>query len=375
MAATIYEEAVAALSVPGAERTRAVRFIKNSIIGNRTKKELYLSLGVAPRLVEFVADPSCDVDLQVQTAVVLGSFTYGRVSTLPSVSDAGITLMPRPLAIGNEEQISAIIAAGAIPRLLHSLRSPDHRLVEASARALKGLLHGSNSPRHDMLQPDTLANFVHLLSIPETAPTLPKPSSQDRVASIRIAEVVAIILAKIAVAPEDQLLITRAGAIPPLVRLLDVRWSSYSKVQEASVEALAGLARDNAEVSQAIVDATTDDGQSATSQFFRLIRDTKPTTRLIVSACISNLYRTGMLPPGYNEDVALVVLRTLIRLFSEPPSFAKDSDPGWVEAQEKAPRIFAELVEHSEELQKAAMEGDAIHKLAGLLLGGQGAEE
>ena len=61
-----------------------------------------------------------------------------------------------------------------------------------------------------------------------------------------------------AVTPEDQLQIARAGAIRPLVRLLDVRWGSYSKVQEAAVEALANLARDNAEVSRVIVDSTSE---------------------------------------------------------------------------------------------------------------------
>ncbi|KAJ3038354.1 hypothetical protein HDV00_000775 [Rhizophlyctis rosea] len=351
MVTTKYEETVAALSTSGPDRTRVVRTIKNSIIGNKTKKELYLSLGVAPRLVEFLSDPASDLDLQIQTAVVLGSFAYG-----------------------SDQQASEIVNAGAIPPLLRTLRASDYRLVEASARALKALLSNPNAPHQDIFQSDVLANLITLLKLPDVVAGAHKPV-KDGIMLIRISEVAAIILGRIAVSGDDQLRILHAGALPLLVRLLDIRYSNYSKVQEAAVGALANLARENVEVSNAFVDCSTDDGQSATSQLFRLIRDAKPTMRLLVCSCISNLYRAGTLPAGYQEDVALVVLPTLIKLFSEPPGHAKDSDPGWIEAEERAPRIFADLVEHSEDLQKAAMEGDAISKLAALLLVNSSAEE
>jgi hypothetical protein len=50
MTTSKYEESIKELcSNDEAKKIKALRFIKNSVIGNKTKKELYIQLGVAER--------------------------------------------------------------------------------------------------------------------------------------------------------------------------------------------------------------------------------------------------------------------------------------------------------------------------------------
>lgn len=66
-------------------RLKAVRDIKNVIIGNKQKKQVFVSLGAVPRVVELL---SCDTGgpLLVQCAAAVGSFAYGL--------DAGVQVAP-----------------------------------------------------------------------------------------------------------------------------------------------------------------------------------------------------------------------------------------------------------------------------------------
>ncbi|KAJ3285167.1 Armadillo repeat-containing protein 8 [Borealophlyctis nickersoniae] len=314
MVSSKHELAISSLSSSDdAERTRAVRFIKNSIIGNRTKKELYLKLGVAPRLTSFLSDPSCDVDLKIQVAVVLGS-----------------------LAHGNDQNINTLVQAGAVRPLLGTLASLDYRLVEAGARALKAIFQCPNAPHQDVYKATYIQDLIALLS-PSIHATVIEPNNsgsgtQRRSVPVRISEVAASILAKVSTSPEEQVLVAQAGAIPLLVRLLDPQWAGYPKVHEASLEALANLARENSNNAQTIVNCR------------------------------------GCRPPEHQQDITLTVLPTLIRLFSEPAPMNTVYGSSWATVQERAPRVFADLIEQSEELQKAAMEGDAIVKLATVIV-------
>lgn len=50
MTTSKYEESIKELgSKDDAKKLKALRFIKNSVIGNKTKKELYIRLGVVQR--------------------------------------------------------------------------------------------------------------------------------------------------------------------------------------------------------------------------------------------------------------------------------------------------------------------------------------
>lgn len=93
-------------------RLRALREIKNQIIGNKAKKASYLH--VIPTLLDVLATDSADSDLLVQSAAAIGSFSYGI-----------------------EEGVKSIVANGGINHLINCLSSPDANVVEAAARSLK----------------------------------------------------------------------------------------------------------------------------------------------------------------------------------------------------------------------------------------------
>lgn len=88
-----------------AVKLKALRDIKNQIIGNRTKKLSFIKLGVVPHVAAILSSTS-DPNILVQSAAVLGSFACGV--------DAGV---------------SAVLDAGALPRLLRLLADPDPKVL------------------------------------------------------------------------------------------------------------------------------------------------------------------------------------------------------------------------------------------------------
>ncbi|KAI8352942.1 hypothetical protein BD560DRAFT_408761 [Blakeslea trispora] len=81
MTTSKYEESIKELSSSDdAKRLKALKFIKNSVIGNKTKKELYIKLGVVQRLVEYLSLPEneASTDLKIQAVTILGSIAYGK---------------------------------------------------------------------------------------------------------------------------------------------------------------------------------------------------------------------------------------------------------------------------------------------------------
>ncbi|CAN6243496.1 unnamed protein product [Urochloa humidicola] len=59
------------------ERVRALHEIKNQIIGNQTKKLLYLRLGAVPVVVAALVEPGASSAVLVQAAAAAGSFACG----------------------------------------------------------------------------------------------------------------------------------------------------------------------------------------------------------------------------------------------------------------------------------------------------------
>ena len=83
----------------------ALREIKNQIIGNRTKKLLYLRLGAVPAVVAALAAPGASPAALVQAAAAAGSF-----------------------ACGVDDGVRAVLAAGAVGHLTRLLAHPDNKV-------------------------------------------------------------------------------------------------------------------------------------------------------------------------------------------------------------------------------------------------------
>jgi hypothetical protein len=93
-------------------RLKAIREVKNQIIGNKAKKQAFLE--VIPYLLEHLAAKNADSEVVVQCAACVGSFSYGI-----------------------EDGIKAIVAHDGVSVLVRALLSSEERVVEAAARSLK----------------------------------------------------------------------------------------------------------------------------------------------------------------------------------------------------------------------------------------------
>lgn len=94
-------------------RLKAVREIKNQIIGNKNKKLSYVRLEAVPCVVQLLRETS-DSYLLIQSAAAVGSFAYGL-----------------------EDGVRAVVASGGVQHLLHAVSSQDDKVQEAALRALK----------------------------------------------------------------------------------------------------------------------------------------------------------------------------------------------------------------------------------------------
>lgn len=96
-------------------KLKAIREVKNQIIGNRTKKLSYIKLGVAPAVAVALAEANADSDsganLIVQSAAVLGSF-----------------------ACGVDEGVHAVLDTGAFPHLIRLLSVADEKVNSINCR-------------------------------------------------------------------------------------------------------------------------------------------------------------------------------------------------------------------------------------------------
>ncbi|KAI8047176.1 armadillo-type protein [Gilbertella persicaria] len=169
-----------------------------------------------------------------------------------------------------------------------------------------------------------------------------------------IAEFTASIIAKCCDTQIQQLQLEEAGAIQPLVNLLH---SGCIKAQEASLDAIATLCRENKKLGEQIIRSKSlHSNQLTTNTMLDFVKDKCPNMRLIAATCLTNLYRTGVFSEPFSE-ITLVVLPALVKLLQDPTD----------NVQEKAPLVLADLIKDSEEMQKAAFDADAISRLADLL--------
>lgn len=92
---------------------RAVRTIKNQIIGNRHKKSVYIAAGALPAIVAQLQSDAARA-VRVHAAAALASFSYQL-----------------------DEGMEALVQAGGVDALLAMLQSDDATTVQATVRALR----------------------------------------------------------------------------------------------------------------------------------------------------------------------------------------------------------------------------------------------
>ncbi|XP_057509260.1 uncharacterized protein LOC130791934 [Actinidia eriantha] len=295
----------------GGANLKALRELKNQIIGNRTKKLSYIKLGAVPSIVSILASASASADVEaadallLQSAAAIGSFACGF--------DAGV---------------KAVIDAGAVPHLLSLISHPNDKVVDAGSRSLKMIYQSKLAPKYDFLQEK---NVTFLLSLLNT--------ENENVTGLG-----ASIITHSCETCIEQKALSDAGVLKRLICLL-----GGSLCQRyASLESLATIIKGNPEVVSKYLGPES--GKALTA-VIELTNDRCPRTRLLACMCMIVMRNTS---PCYLQDVGTKTKLVLILLeLLDDPSQVGD----------EAAFALSSLTAENEELQKLAFEANAVDKL------------
>jgi len=301
-----------------------------------------MDLNVSPILIKILSDNIYNNDMKIQASVIIGS-----------------------IANGNEQNILRLVEDGAIKPLLELFNTEDPRLYEAAARALKALLESDKTPHDTIFEEQYLKNIISHL----------KPCDSNLSGSIamrnnpyRISEVTAQLISKISINTEEQNKIAHHEAIPLLLNLITSKYNFYPKVQEAALEALSCLCKENKDICMKVINSPIDDESGSTiKSLLNLVHSKRPEMKLLAITCLTNIYRSNTSNTDLKKDILLIVLPALIKLLNIPDSNVLSQSAQITNAQERAPMVFSYLISEDKDLQKAAMEGDAITKLANII--------
>ncbi|KAM0827290.1 hypothetical protein ACQ4PT_068286 [Festuca glaucescens] len=292
------------------ERVLALREIKNQIIGNRTKKLLYLRLGAVPAVVAALAEPGASPAALVQAAAAAGSF-----------------------ACGVDDGARAVLAAGAVGHLTRLLAHPDDKVVDACARALRMIYQSKQAPNFDV---NNEKNMDFLLSLLD--------SNNENVT-----ELAANIISNSCDSNTEQLALCGAGVPQKLVSL----FGGSVNLRDACLDSMTAIVRNNWEVASRF--ASMDHGKAFRS-IVGLIHDRIPRTRLLACLC---LIAIGHASPCHFPDrqIKTKLILVLLELIEEPGHVG-----------DEAPLALTTLIKDSVELQKQAFSTNAVAKLSNHLV-------
>lgn len=291
------------------DKLTALRYLKNQIIGNRTKKLSYIKLGAVPAVVSILSDSSpgnyeFSLSLLVQAAATIGSFACGL--------DGGV---------------KAVLDAGSLPLLFALISHPNQKIVDAGARSLKIIYQSKLAPKYNFFQEKNLESLMLLLN-----------SENENVGGLG-----ASIITHSCGTSIEQKALSDAGVLKKLVSLLG---GSLCQ-REASLESLATITKGNPEVISQLVGLE----ERALSIIIELTKDKYPRTRLLSCLCLISVRNTS---PCYLEDIGITPKLVLILLDLL-------DDPGQV--GDEAPFALSSLVAGNEDLQNLAFEANVVDKL------------
>ncbi|CAL0301725.1 unnamed protein product [Lupinus luteus] len=295
-------------------KLKAIREVKNQIIGNRTKKLSYINLGAVPSVSAALSDSDSAPNLIVQAAAALGSFACGV--------DAGV---------------SAVLDAGAFPHLIRLLSSSEEKVVDAASRSLRMIYQSKLAPKYDFFKHENMQFLVSLLD-----------SENENLTVLG-----AGIVIHSCETGAEQSILCNAGALEKLTSLLD---GSLSQ-RDASLGSLAAIVKNNPEAGSKFVDL---DSGRALSSVIELIKDRYPQTKLLACLCLicvrnscssssSSSYLQNM---GIKTKLVYILLELL-------------DDSGQV--GDEASFAFSRLIAEKEDLQKLAFDANAIDKFHAVL--------
>ncbi|GAX79437.1 hypothetical protein CEUSTIGMA_g6878.t1 [Chlamydomonas eustigma] len=345
------------------ERLRCLKQIKNQVIGNKSKKICFLKAG-AVRLLVSMLNSESDMEIKSQTATTLGS-----------------------IASGTQEGVEQLLKLSGIDGLVQALSTQEFKVVEACVRSLK-LLYvkaGFSLPHAPILAEKTLKLLIPLLGAYDLHPDLSSTAAT---------------LLAFCCRPEQQVILTRA---PILEAARGMLLSNRKPLQTSALGLLSCLLLENPKACKLLLQTENRASSSEPCQLLvvllvKLLKDWCSFTRFTASCCLTYLstykeeqsslqdmkageevespaHITGCSRrleeassssvnsfPALNvnlkdvlERSKVAVLPVLLRLLSEK------------EMQDLVPTVLAKLIENNEELQRAALDADAVKLLAMML--------
>ncbi|CAI9106389.1 OLC1v1005532C3 [Oldenlandia corymbosa var. corymbosa] len=313
---TVAEELIGRLSsnsVSCEAKLKALRDLKNQIIGNRTKKLSFLKLGAVPCVVSILSSAT--------TAAVAAGGNDGLESTI--IQSAAVI---GSFACGFDAGVEAVLQAGALQILLSLISYPNEKVVDAVARSLKLIYQSKLGPKYDCLK-----SIEFLLSLLN--------SENENVSGLG-----ASIIAHSCQSSMEQNALGDAGVISKLINLL-----GGSPIQkDSSLESLAAILKENSEV---ILKFVGPENGPALNVVTELTKDKHPRTRLLACSCLI-VIRNAL--PSYLQDVRIKtkLVLVLLELLDVPGQVGDES-----------PFVLSSLIVGKEDMQKLAFQEHAIDKL------------
>ena len=329
---------VAALrgGAPGAQLA-ALKEMRNQVIGSRARKACFVAAGAAEAVAALLAGALDAAERAGGGAGSAGGGVGGGEAQLVSGTIIQASSVLGSLACGAPESLAAVLACRPVELLVRTLRLDDPKVVETGARSLKMICHSPSNSGGDPPPGDLL---VHSQAIGQLLRLLRDVDSLT-------AEVTASVLARCCRSQRQQAAIAEAGGVPALTALLG---SSLLRVQEAGLEALAGLTTQNRDLSAALYWQ-----EGAFAHIGQLARSPSPRMRLGAATCVVNI-ATQFCSGAEGSALRASVLSVMVKLLSEE-ALAED-----------VPHVLAQLVEGSAELQKGASDAGAVKSLTQRLL-------